>query len=423
MVRVFFKRLRDLFLQLNLYRTGSNDATVCYRQRLSTRIYCGLMGGILIAVAVAVSVVPRQIFTVQDAPSVSNFQHLIAQYPSTLRCPCTKAVVAYNSFVAIHVGFHQVCSSEFIQQTWIEALLDQRNVSVRTAHDVRSTLLFFWQAIRGFCAVSHQAWLDTLNAFGQLRVFTSTAASLETLTVASEAALNQSLNEVAARLLHNLFFIQRGIAGNQLASAAETNYRLRYPPFNGTDFTAPTMFPRYYGNCSCLNMKGCPHQATIIIGRNRSAPVPGMIADCLIIDGVLASTLECYYDQECILLLHDELPNQAQTLSADLNKYFSTNATVLSLLSRLMIDQLEMEISIAQFFAQCKPLYCSYTQTKVFDILFIVTAIIGIFGGLSFFLKQLAPYITAIILYRSSRRSAVIAFSAESTTPNMNASK
>jgi hypothetical protein len=48
--------------------------------------------------------------------------------PNALYCPCSKVGIAYDTFVTINVTFHQVCSSQFIEQTWIDVLFSKQNI-------------------------------------------------------------------------------------------------------------------------------------------------------------------------------------------------------------------------------------------------------------------------------------------------------
>ncbi len=62
------------------------------------------------------------------------------------------------------------------------------------------------------------------------------------------------------------------------------------------------------------------------------------------------------------------------------------NSTVEMILNQIMIDEITSDIQFDLFYSQCNPAYCSYSYTHRFDALFIITTIIGIFGGLSFVL-------------------------------------
>ncbi|CAF4541820.1 unnamed protein product, partial [Rotaria sp. Silwood2] len=132
--------------------------------------------------------------------------------------------------------------------------------------------------------------------------------------------------------------------------------------------------------------------------------VPGLINDCSVSRATLRSTLECYYNRTCLSLLHDDLANYVEPLSADKNQYFSINATIKSLLNSLMIDNYNLDASLDLHYAQCNPSYCYYMYTRRFQPLFIITIIIGIYGALSTILRSLVPWIAKTIINRQNQR-------------------
>jgi hypothetical protein len=158
-----------------------------------------------------------------------------------------------------------------------------------------------------------------------------------------------------------------------------------------------------FNNCSCLSVKGCSRPATSNGSDGHLVTIPGMIMDCLIVDATLASTLQCYYNQTCLSLLHQLLPTDIQVMSNRSNKHFSIHSTIQMLSDKMMIDEITSNTRFDLYYYQCNPAYCSYSYTRRFDVLFIFTTIIGIFGGLSFVIRLIAPFIAAAILRRKNR--------------------
>jgi hypothetical protein len=68
-----------------------------------------------------------------------------------------------------------------------------------------------------------------------------------------------------------------------------------------------------------------------------------------------------------------------------------------------MIDEIVSVIRYDQYYSKCHPNYCSYSYTHRFDILFIITTLIGVFGGVTLVLKLTAPLFAIIILSRKTR--------------------
>ena len=398
MARYLTNRLWQSFLQLNLFSKPTSNSQTTAKERLATRIYICAIFICLLTIAIVAGSIVRNVEKTETSPSYRQFLRLIKKYPNTLYCPCSNFDITYKTFVTTHVRFHQVCSSSFIDQRWIDFIFTNDNISFSSIDDYRVTLSFFWQIIAGLCVASQKTWTDAENNFQTKHLLTPMAVADEVIQSAVDADLNNQIAVSQASMTRNLLAIRRMTSGNQLVSGLQTNYHLRFPPDNFGTWNSPRMSPRMFNNCSCLNIEGCPRLATFKNDQNHSIQIPGMIADCLVIDGVLASTLECYYNQSCLSLLHDSLPEDIQPLSQRLDTDFSANFTVQTLLNKLMIDQMTSEIRFDVFYTKCNPAYCSYSYTRRFDVLFVVTTVIGIFGTLSMILRWTLPLIIEGIL-------------------------
>ena len=389
-----FHQLWQSFLQLNLYKKSSSDIHTAPKERLATRLYiCSLAIAILIITIVAASFL-RTVNKTEYQPSHTRFSYLSNKYPTTLSCPCSTIGIAYNTFVTTDARFHQICSSQFVQQTWIDLVFVQQESGSLISDDFRLSISFFWQVIAGLCKISNTTWYDVVASFNATLTFNPVAISEQTIQATAKTTLNNAIYLARTRLNRNLLAIRRILSGNQIVSALGSNFYLRYP----SDGSIPRMSARMYGNCSCRNSQGCPHPASVIDTHGYLLPIPGIVADCFVTDGTLASTLECYYNQSCLSLLHPTFTWPIEPLSNSSNKHFMINSTVEMLLNELMIDEIISNVRFDLFYAQCNPAYCSYSYTHRFDALFIVTTVIGIFGGISLALQLMAPFIAAMIL-------------------------
>ncbi|CAF1297605.1 unnamed protein product [Adineta steineri] len=403
MIRNLVKRIWKKFLELNLYKKHSSNEHTLAKELLSTRIY--LIGLIvcLSIITITVALIVRPVDKIVYKPSHEKFSQLIRKYPNTLRCPCSKSSTNYAKFVTTNVSFHQVCSSEFIQQTWIEKLFTNENISMKSIDDARITLSFFWQTIAGLCIASNKSWSDVLANFGTTSLITPTAIAEEIIQAKAENALQNQMNLSRTIPTRNLVTFQRMARGNQVVSALQTNFYLRYPPAHLSSLEFPKMTARTFGNCTCLNIEGCPRSATFNDSYGHLVNVPGMIVDCLVVDGTLASTLECYYNQSCISVLHGQLSMNIKPLSNTSNKKFSMYSTVQLIFNKSMIDETITEIRFDKYFSECNCPFCSYSYRRRFDIFFIFTAVTGSIGILSFIIRHIASFVATKILRRKNR--------------------
>ncbi|CAF1355935.1 unnamed protein product [Adineta ricciae] len=404
MLPVLIRRVWQAFLQLNLYKnSSSNDQTAC-KEYLATRIYVCCLAIAIIIVTITTSLITRLVNKIEYSPSFERFLVLTSKYPNSVHCPCTKVGIGYDAFVATQVRFHQVCSSQFVEQTWIDMMFAAQNRTLISAGDFRTRLIFFWQLIAGFCTISNRTWSEVVVAFDATQILSQLAMSEDLMRTQVYVDLNKQIAMVQSAFIRDLRSIRQTFRGNQMVSGLGSNFYMKYSAGDDTQFQpVPQMAPQTYNNCTCLNIAGCPHPATFNDRHNHLITVPGMISDCLVLDGALASTFECYYNETCISLLHETVPITLKPLSNDSDKHFVMKSTIETLLNEMMIDEMSSTIRFDLFYDQCQPMYCAYSYAHRFDVLFVFTTFFGIFGGLSFILKQSAPLLALIILRRKNR--------------------
>ncbi|CAF1387811.1 unnamed protein product [Adineta ricciae] len=388
------------FLQLNLFKKRSSTEQTLLKEQIATRLYVCSLILILITIAIITGCMIRTVEKTESEPSQTRFLQLSNIYSNTLNCPCSKYAINYQKFVTTHVQFHQVCSSQFIEQEWFDMLFTNTNISLEsTTDDFRITLSFFWQTIGGLCNASQQSWEEAAASFNATRFLSPNTLNEEILRNQVKTTFQSQIELSKITMNRTLLVIRRMTSGNQMVSGLQTNFQFYTTSYHNGVRTAP----RIFDNCSCINIEGCPRPATFIDNSNNTIIIPGMIRDCLLLDATFSSTLECYYNQTCISLLHSSLSIQIQPLSNISLKHFPLNSAIEKILNELMIEEMIINVQYDSYYSECNPQYCSYSYTRRFNIIFVITTIIGIFGGLSFGLRVLAPLITIIILHWENR--------------------
>ncbi|CAF3870517.1 unnamed protein product, partial [Rotaria sp. Silwood1] len=256
------------------------------------------------------------------SPSQTTFLYLTKKYPHTLQCRCSQIGITFGSFVKVNVNFHQVCSSKFITQEWIDSIFIENKTSSSTRSDIRFYVSFFWQTIAGLCSVSKSTWTNAVTSFGASRILSPMAVTEEILYIQAQENLSNYISLAQTTLAQILLVIRRTMSGSQFVSALETNFYVGYPPLNVGDWSQPKMFPVVSGNCSCFSISGCQRSAHIRDSQDQLIVVPEMIIDCYIVDSTLASTLECYYDLACFQFLHNSSTEMESLLSTYVNNHF-----------------------------------------------------------------------------------------------------
>ncbi|CAF1121633.1 unnamed protein product [Adineta steineri] len=403
MIRNSVKRIWQKFLESNLFKKHSSNEYTLEKELLSTRIYLIALIVCLSLITTFVALIVQPVDKIEYKPSHEKFSQLTRDYPDTLHCPCSKSSTNYDKFVTTKVNFHQICSSEFIQQAWIDKLFTNKDISIESIDDVRITLSFFWQTIAGLCIASGKSWNDVLANFGTTSFITPTVVAEQVIRIQAENALRNQIDLSKRIATRNLLTFQRMTRENQVVSALQTNFYLRYPPADVNPSKSPKMTARTFDTCTCLNIEGCPRSATYNDSYGHLINVPGMILDCLIVDGTLASTLECYYNQSCISILHGQLSMTIKPLSKTSNKYFSMYSTVQLIFNELMIDETTTEIRFDKYFSECNCPFCSYSYTRRFDIFLIFMAVTGSIVILPFIIRHIASFVATKILRRKNR--------------------
>ena len=407
MIKEWVDRLWQYFLQVNLYKKASSTEETVAHERILTRIYLVLLCCLLLAIGITSASIVHTVRRTETTPSAARFQYLDQRYHDTLQCPCSKGGIAYKTFLFTDAKFHQVCSSEYVTQSWVDTVFAEDHSFLSTGDNFRETLSFFWQTIASLCQASNQTWTAAIADFSDSYIISPKAVAEEQIRDQSGSALRHHIASTEAVLSSTLGALQRSIAGNQFVSALASNFYLDRPTTEFGDWPTPRMSPRIFNDCSCMRMAGCPRPAMVNDSRGELVRVPGMITDCLVVDATLASTLECYYDRACMSLLHGSDSENVGLLSSNGKTTFSRNTTVQALLDKIFIDELDIKISFELFYGQCQPAHCSYSYSHRFDKMFVVTTLIGVFGGLSFLLRYTVKF-TAMAILRCRKKGKAV---------------
>ena len=72
-------------------------------------------------------------------------------YGSSLQCPCSKTSLTYQSFVQLSGVLHQVCSSPFVETTWIDNIFGDGNWSNVSMNEFRIRGVVYFLVLRSLC--------------------------------------------------------------------------------------------------------------------------------------------------------------------------------------------------------------------------------------------------------------------------------
>ncbi|CAF0779383.1 unnamed protein product [Rotaria sp. Silwood1] len=397
-------------------------------ETIHTRLYISfLLIGLLIVALYFSFVKPTQTFTILF-PTLEEFKQLKSLHSSNLICPCSRLSTPYAQITSVSPQYHQVCSSEFLQKLWLSYFgrveLNIEDVNFITP-DFRVSGQSFFDFIRSFCQTAQDTVENALHVFNSTRLITVDALSPEQFNNQTTQLLKTFQQQTIASFLNLISLVRSSIQNNQLISEMWTNVGPRSVFNSETSNWSIRFAPRNFftNSCSCGLSNQCSRPVGFYLQSDKihSSPnttVPGLVIGCFPIDSVLLSTLECFYDQQCIKLIVDmydfdvvdmvqPLDHRVaniQPLHKEQNSRFPPNTTLESIFSQLFIEDWMQNSNFTAYYTHCAPKQCSHSIRQRHNILFILVILLGFYGGLSAILEVILPYIVKKVRRRTVKR-------------------
>ncbi|CAF1073467.1 unnamed protein product [Adineta steineri] len=384
------KKIYSYFLLLNMFETTHkkivNEREI-HLQRQATRVYFLLLSLALFILIIYTSLTYQQNNTKIQISSLKTFENLQNLYGSTtVQCPCTK--ISFNSatFYQIEPTFHEICSSDFVNQIWLNILFTnykQQNVSDNIPFTYTGTAFTYFQTLQILCDLTKQATTDARDLFLSTQFVSAYMLDYDIFNEQTTAALNSFQSTVSNNFVHTLQMLVGMAQGNGLISAYSTNWGLFLPNMT-KDATIYTK-ARIYNECNCATSASCVQS---------SIPyVPGYVVGCLPLNSFLQSTFECLYNQSCINIISSYVnASIIPRILNNTNSRFNSNLLASDIVEEMFIESWSINISYKAFFQQCQPTSCSYKLIDRYNLLYVVTTILGLYGGLTVLLKIIVPF-------------------------------
>ena len=190
-------------------------------------------------------------------------------------------------------------------------------------------------------------------------------------------------------------------------SGVRSNYVINTSKSEGELWSASTIFAYaqiYSDNCNCSTSFLCTAPSKIYDG-NETYDITGFRTGCFVLESLLASSFECFYNSSCSNQLHQHISfNSTSLLLFSMN--FNHNDSIETLLSRLMVEEWRLAVNYTSYFETCQALTCSYSFVGCRPLLFIATTILGLIGGLSKILQVIVPMFVGFIRRKKKISSA-----------------
>lgn len=159
--------------ELNFYTKNSTDPFEIRNGCLSTRLYIIILMVVLVTLSIYTlsDEQIRQIVVI--APTLKTFMDMGSKFgKDNLFCPCNEVSIGYNSFMAIELVFHPVCSSHFIEESWFDFLKPFETLFSRPA-EFSVNAFYQFQFVAQLCKLAKSTNDDALQQFYQTKWVTS----------------------------------------------------------------------------------------------------------------------------------------------------------------------------------------------------------------------------------------------------------
>jgi hypothetical protein len=411
---------------------------------ISTRLYIFLILIGLLILGFYTSLSEHNQTNIIPNPSLSTFEELNSKYSSTLDCPCSRFSMSYGRLMSLSPRYHSICSSEYFKHYWLYSYFDRVETSIEKIHllstDFRRSGQPFLELIRILCKASNRIIENALITFKTNRLVTMNVLSSKQFHIETQTRLQLFQQQTTSSFVHLVQLIHSAIHTNQLAEGTWTNIR-PFATFNNQTskwslgFVAQNL---YTNSCSCTLSSECTRPVGFHFQTDRgyaepNITVPGLVLGCYTIDSVLLSTLECFYDKKCVQLLIDNYdfdfvgllqPLDSRTvqikpLSND-NSRFSPKTTIDEIFSQLFVEDWINSTNYTSYYTRCQPSQCSYPVRKRFDMAYMLTIMLGFYGGLSAILDIILPPVVKLIIQRWTKRNKQIPKNDTNTLPTGN---
>ncbi|CAF1641592.1 unnamed protein product, partial [Adineta ricciae] len=424
-----FARLGRFFIELNFFKRNVTDEYELRIQRWSTRLYIILL---FIAMLILFVYTILQIDSIQitiDNPSLTTYTDLYEKY-GNIKCPCTDIAITYRTFLTLSPTYHQVCSSDLVSDEWIQFLYDRRTTTFERVGDLRAIAFTHFQILQSLCNLSFNAINNSLETLYQSQLISDKLLNQDLFNAQVEADISIFQIITTSTFFRSLSFMRSFMPGNNLLNSLSTSYFLHVSFIDINSPYSVTLLYYIYGDsasetCNCINDIKC-HQRGAFYNLNSSdinnqlnvtkvyvrTYIDGWKVGCWPLESLLSSTLQSFYNQIMFNTIvynfnSSILINHFQALNVSIKSHFSPNDTIEFLVKQLFIEDWSKSFKYSSYFSQCRPKLCEYVINNRPKLIYIITSLLGFYGGLSTVLHFIIPYITRFLLKKPKQQSIV----------------
>ena len=343
----------------------------------------------------------------QLSPTISQYNTLLLASPSGLTCPCEHASIGYREFTTLNVTYHQVCSSEFISEEWIDFLFGDVKWHRFPRKDMRIRAGAYFRLLSILCQLGQETVTKSVDEFLSRKFFTSEVTSENQLFVQMNQMIQQLQTSISQEFSSTIQLVGDFAQANTFVSSYNLNWNHRLLELTANLQLTP-MPVLLNGLCSCAFRSDCSEAAMIMSSSSDidDFVVSGWKISCSVLETLLQSSLECFFTQDCLdlFLIHYNLivtnSKYYQHSLIAMNQFvysrFNISIPIRYIVNELFIEEWHSQLSYDNYYQQCKPSQCSYKVDEKRHIIMVVTRLLGLYGGLRVSLRLVSPRIMSL---------------------------
>ena len=406
-------------LKVNIFNSHPSNEREQKNGIISTKIYFIVLMISLIVFGSIISLEKHSVTKIVYNPTRFQFDQLINDSISDLRCPCSKISIKYSDFVSYDPTYHQICSSVFTSPLWYDAYEIWNNQCGYISFPNLAN--FFFSLLSTFCQSANETVMNSLTQFSAREYITSEVVVQNQFNGEVSSSINLFEAKTQQSFKEQLSLIRSMLFGNQIISALRTNADFHAARSRNTVEIYSTFATS--PDCSCGTDPTCSHPVGFCIS-DVWRYIPGIYSGCYMIDFLLTSTTECFFTQRCLALIKEHmmettpLYKQLHLLNRSITSRYKINETIGAIVGNLFIEDWNQFYSYDQYFDKCKPSVCSYTeQQQKPSYIYVLTKLISVYGGLTILFRFLVPNIINLIRREKRRQPGIYLSSIVSIFP------
>ena len=274
------------------------------------------------------------------------------------------------------------------------------------------------------CRIVNQSVSDGLVEFGMQKMISTHVISRDNFQSQVHSLVQKLKSTIMTDVLRMDQFLELNIAYNDLISSLRSNYYVktvsgqRYATYvgyylrkNSTNMSDYQEYSSCYDQYISTFYSGFYPNKTLNDSYfySPSPPpiysVPGILVGCLPRFSIMQSTLECFFDPNCLITIQSLGIGSSvhHPLNTSISSQFPFNTTIGSMFNELLIEEWHNSSHFTSYFQTCAPISCLYSYTERFSIIYIITSVLGLLGGLTMAFRILASLVVKRILRRVYR--------------------